>query len=157
MPATAPQGFRSAARKKDTRPTIHVFHEWTDDEDESVVIRRSDFHATMPSDEQMFLIAALMGDEDNSSASATAMVDLFRAALPSDEFRDMKSRLADPEDPLDMEILTQMMEHIMKGWTTFPTGPSSGSSQSPTSSGTKSTGRVRGKGSILSDSPSSGS
>lgn len=157
MPAPA-QGFRSAARKqKNTRPTVHVFHEWTDDEDESIVLRRSDFHATMPSDEQMFLIAALMGDEDNTAGSATAMLDLFRAALPPEEFRDMKSRLADSEDPLDMETISQMMEHIMKGWSTFPTGPSSASSTSPTGTGTTSTGRVRGKGSTRSPSPSTAS
>lgn len=123
--------------------------------DDGEVIGVDQFHATMPTDERLFLITAMIGDEENMAGSATALLDLLREALPPEEFRVFRSRFADPEDvDLDMDVLQDIVSTIMQEWTDFPTGPSSASSTSPTSTGSKSTGRVRGAGSIRSNSPS---
>jgi hypothetical protein len=163
--AQAPRSFRRAAKKQEERPVVAFELTWEEDlseEDaaagkEPEVYRTDTFHATRPTDERMFLIAALIGDEDATGSEATAVMELFRDSLPADEYRTLKSRLSDPEDSVDLEILQEIVEWLMKEWTTFPTKPSSGSSQSPTSAGTKSTGRVRGPGSTHSNSLSTAS
>lgn len=157
MTTTAPRSFRRAAAKKEARPTVTFTLDWVDDEDEEKVYRSDTFHATMPTDERLFLVAALIGDEDAVGAEATAVMDLLRDSLPSDEYRTIRARLADPEDSVDMETLGEVMEWLMEKWSDFPTQPSQGSSKSQTPTGPKSTGRVRGQGSTSSNSRSSAS
>ncbi len=161
MAATAPRSFRrSTAKKKEPRQVTPFTLDWVEDlteeqEAEGVeakVIRSDTFHATQPTDEQMFLIFAMLGDEDRMGSEATAVMDIFRDALPPSEFRTLRSRLADPDDSVDTEVLAEVLAWLMERWSTFPTRPSSDSSQSPTSTGTKSTGRVRGAGSTSSPS-----
>jgi hypothetical protein len=160
--AQAPRSFRRAARKQEKRPVTAFTLDWVEDlteeqEAEGVeadVIRSDVFHATMPTEERLFLVAAMLGDEDNVGSEAAGVMDLLRDTLPSSEFRVLKERLADPDDSVDMETLQEVLEWLMEKWSTFPTGPSSTSSASPTSTGTKSTGRVRGPGSTHSPSPS---
>jgi hypothetical protein len=162
MAASAPRSFRRAARKQEKRPVIAFTLDWVEDlteeqEAEGVepeVYRTDVFHATQPTEERMFLVAALIGDEDNMAAEATGLMELLRDILPPAEFRVLKERLADEEDSVDMETLQEVLEWLMEKWSTFPTEPSSASSKSPTSSGPKSTGRVRGQGSTHSASPS---
>lgn len=155
MAATAPRSFRRAAAKKEARPVVAFTLDWVDDEDEENVLRSDTFHATMPTDERLFLIAAAMGQDDEGVASeAAAIMDLLRDSLPPAEYRVLRSRLADPADSVDMEVMSEVLEWLMEKWSDFPTQPSSESSKSPTTSGQKSTGRVRGPGSTRSTSPS---
>lgn len=157
MPATPNRTFRrAAARKKVERPTVRFGIERLDDEGE--VVSTDYFHATMPSDEAMFMIAALIGDEENDAGAATALLDLLKESLPSQEYRVFRKRLMDPKDEdLTMEVVEEIVEMLMEDWSTFPTGQSSASSTSPTPTGTTSTGRVRGSGSTSSNSRSSAS
>lgn len=157
MVASAPRSFRRAASKKVAQPVLAFNLDWVDDEDESIVYKSDTFHATRPTDERLFLVAAAMGDEDNAGSEAGAVMSIFRDALPEKEYRTLRSRLADPEDSVDMETIGEVMEWLMKEWTAFPTEPSPNSSTSPTTTGTKSTGRVRGTGSTRSASPSTAS
>lgn len=160
--AQAPRSFRRATKKQEERPVLAFDLTWEEDLSEEDVaagkepeVYRSDvFHSTKPTDERLFMIAALVGDEDGVGSEATAVMDLFRDSLPADEYRVLRQRLADPEDSVDLDVLQDVMEWLMKEWTSFPTKQSSGSSGSPTSAGTKSTGRVRGTGSTRSPSPS---
>lgn len=158
MVATAPRAFRRAAAKNKTpRPTLAFTLDWVDDEDEEKVIKSDVFHAQRPTDERLFLVAATMGDEDASGQEAGAVMSIFRDALPAEEYRTLRARLADPDDSVDMETIGEVMEWLMKEWTAFPTEPSPNSSTSPTTTGSKSTGRVRGTGSTRSPSPSTAS
>src|SRR5687768_2660530 len=154
MPTTAPRAFRRAATKSAERPITAFTLDWVDDEDEEKVYRSDTFHATKPTDERLFLVAAMIGDEDHLGSEATAVLDIFRDSLPHDEYVILKQRLVDPEDSVDMETIAEVLEWLMESWSDFPTGPSSASSQSPTRTGTNSTGRVRGTGSTRSPSPS---
>lgn len=157
MVASAPRSFRRSAARKIERPTVTFTLDWVDDEDEEKVLRSDTFHATKPTDERLFLVAASIGDEDNAGSEAGAIMSIFRDALPEKEYKTLRSRLADPEDSVDMETIGEVMEWLMEKWTDFPTEPSHNSSTSPTSSGTTSTGRVRGTGSTRSPSRSTAS
>lgn len=162
--ATAPRAFRRAAKKAVERPSVAFTLDWVEDltpeqEAEGVeaqVIRSDTFHATQPSDERLFLIAAILGDEDGGGEPA-AVLELFRDSLPRNEFRILKARLADPEDSVDLDVFKDVLEWLMEKWADFPTQQSAASSPSQTSTGTNSTGRVRGQGSTRSASPSTAS
>jgi hypothetical protein len=152
---------RSVAEKKKgvvEQPTVAFTLDWVDDEDPEKVIRSDTFHATRPTDERLFLIAALAGDEDAGGvAEAAAVVEIFRDALPEDEYRILRRRIKDPEDDVNLDMLQDVMFWLMGEWSSFPTAPASDSSASRRSTGAKSTGRVRGPGSTRSttDSPAS--
>lgn len=163
MATTAPRAFRRAATKTVTRPVTAFTLDWVEDlteeqeaaGEEAAILRSDVFHATQPTDERLFLIAASLGGEDtDGTAEASAIMELFRDTLPEKEYKVLRQRLLDPADSVDIETLSEVLEWLMEKWTTFPTGPSSGSSTSRASTGTTSTGRVRGQGSIPSRSPS---
>jgi hypothetical protein len=148
---TAPRAFRRSVEKKKTqeRPTVAFTLDWVDDEDESNVLRSDTFHATMPSDERLFIVAAMAGNEDSQGTSeAAAVMDMLKDALPLPEFRTLKQRLLDPDDDVNLEMLQDVMYWLMEEWASFPTQPASDSSGSKASTGVKSTGRVRSKESI---------
>lgn len=153
---TAPKTFhRQVAAKKAAapRPTIEFMIENMDPVEEGEEVHADQFHATMPSDERLFVLAAMAGDEDsNGAAEAAATMDLLKATLPADEFRLLKRRLLDPEDIVDMDLLQDILMWLTEEWSTFPTEPASASSASPPSTGARSTGRVRGAGSTRSTS-----
>lgn len=151
--ASAPRSFRRAVKKQAERPTVTFALDRTDDEYN--VIESDIFHATQPTDERLFLIAAMVGDEDAVGSEATATLELLRDSLPPDEYRTLRRRLADPDDQdATLEVVQEVIEWLMEQWTAFPTQPSSDSSTSQTPSGTKSTGRAPGRGSTRSTSPS---
>jgi hypothetical protein len=160
--AQAPRSFRRAAKKQTDRPVVAFTLDWLEDlTDEQIaageepeVIRSDTFHATKPTDERLFLVAALIGDEDAVGSEATAVIELFRDCLPTSEYRTLKDRLGDPNDSVDLDVLQEITGWLLEEWTSFPTEPSSGSSTSRTNTGPKSTGRAPGKGSTRSTSPS---
>ena len=149
--ANAPtRSFRRRAKKVAARPVSVFSPDWVDEDEEGneIIVRSDVFHASMPSNETLFFLMADLNDDDADGADVVAMKRLLMASLPADEFRILKQRLEDPEDPLDMEWLGEILQDVMKDWTDFPTEQSAASSGSPTSTGQRSTGRVRGKGSI---------
>lgn len=147
---TAPHAFRRhiAEKKASVRPTIEFNLDWVDDEDMEKIIRSDTFHATQPNDERMFLLAAVAGDEEAGAAEeAAALMDIFKATLPPEEFTILRSRLRDPKDDVTVEMLQEVFMWLIGEWSSFPTEPSSVSSPSPQPTGATSTGRVRGEGS----------
>jgi hypothetical protein len=152
---TAPRAFRRAvADKKSTaRPVVEFTLESTDSEGE--VVRTDVFHARRPTDERLFILAAMAGDEDAGGAEEAAVtLDLLKDILSAEEFKTLKTRLLDPEDDVDMDMLQEVLMWLVGEWASFPTEPSSDSSTSQDASGTKSTGRVRGPGSTRSTTTS---
>lgn len=151
--ASAPQGFRSRVKDRVTneRRTVTFFLETTDEDEDGkeFVVRRDDFTAVAPTEEQLMLILAQGGRDDANVADEMASIlDLFKITLSAREHRVLMKRLKDPEDlEVTMETLVDIFEWLMEQWQDFPTQPPSGSSTSQGSTGTKSTGRVRGKGS----------
>lgn len=151
--ATAPQGFtrRVKDRVKKERPTVPFFIETTDEDEDGneIVISRDDFTATKPTDEQLILMTAYGANTEATAADEmNAIITFFKDVLPNKEYRRLIQRLRDPEDlDVDRELLMDIFEMLMAAWNSFPTQSASDSSASPTPTGTRSTGRVRGKGS----------
>lgn len=158
MVATSQQTFRRKIQSKVApRKEVAFTLVWEQDASEveegqePEVYRVDTFHATKPTDEQLFLIAALVGDEENEAGEAAAVVEILRNSLPREEYRILRERIADPEDDVDLDMVKEVVQWLMSEWTDFPTKPSSGSSNSQASTGERSTGRVRGQGSIPSN------
>jgi hypothetical protein len=151
---TASRSFRRQVAKKKgpiERPHVEFTLDWVDENDE--VVKTTTFHSTMPSDENLFLLAAMAGDEDATAAEeAAGIMALFKSSLPEDEYRILRQRLKDPEDDVTLEVLQEVIPWLMEEWTAFPTQPASASSASPVTTGARSTGRVRGQGSTRSTS-----
>ena len=124
---------------------------------EPEVYRVDTFHAQKPTDEKMFLIAAMFGDEENEAGEAAAVVEILKDALPREEYRVLRERIADPDDDVNLEMIRDVVQWLMTEWADFPTRPSSASAALPASTGERSTGRAPGPGSILSTSESPGS
>lgn len=151
--ASAPRAFRRAVaqRAKVERPVVEFVLTTLDANDEEKVLRQDLFHATSPTEERLFLLAAAAGDEDgNVATEAAAVLDVFRDALPEKEYKVLRERLKDPEDDVDIQMLQDVFAWLMEEWAGFPTAPSSGSSALPLDTGTRSTGRVHGQGSTRS-------
>lgn len=151
--ATAPQGFqrRIKERKEKTRPQVAFFLETTDEDAEGkeFVVRRDDFVATMPTEEQLMLIYANGGNSDATVGDELhAIFSFFKDALPPDQYKVLVSRFRDPDDvEVDGEVLTEVFGWLMEQWQDFPTKSPSDSSKSQGTTGARSTGRVRGPGS----------
>jgi hypothetical protein len=151
---TASQGFirRVKDRADDgPRPSVGFFISTVDEDEDGneIEVRRDDFTATMPGDEQLLVMVAEGGREGATVADeVAALLDFFRAALPAAQYRLLFRRFKDPQDPdVDFETLQDIFQWLMEQWQDFPTQQPAGSSKSSGSTGTKSTGRVRGKGS----------
>lgn len=151
--ASAPQGFqrRVKERAEKTRAQVSFFLETTDEDEEGneFVIRRDDFVATMPSEEQLMLVYAQGGREDATVGDELAAVlRVFKDALPPAQYKILIGRLRDPDDPdVDAEGLMEIFGWLMEQWQDFPTKSPSVSSESQGGTGARSTGRVRGKAS----------
>lgn len=151
--ATAPQGFQRRVKERavQTRQQVPFFLETTDEDDEGneIVVRRDDFVATMPSEEQLMLVFATGGREDASIGDEiSAILQVFKDALPSNQYKVLIGRLRDPNDAdVDADALMEIFSWLMEQWQDFPTKSPSGSSASQGSTGARSTGRARGKGS----------
>ena len=144
---------RQVKRRAAVAPSItSVSIDTVDENDEPV--GTDVFHFSRPTEEQLFLMAASMGGETSVADEAAAVLDIMRVSLPTEEFRKLRSRLLDPEDGLDMEVLGGTIQDLLSAWSDFPTKPQSASSESQNGSGPKSTGRVRGAGSTHSPSTS---
>lgn len=151
--ASAPQGFRRRVKDRvaKERTQISFFLETTDEDEngEEFVVRRDDFTAVAPTDEQLMLMMALGGREDAGVGDeVAAMLDFFKAVLPPAQYKILLGRLRDPDDlDVDAEALGEIFQFLMEKWQDFPTTQPSDSSGSRGTSGARSTGRVRGKAS----------
>lgn len=161
--ATAAHGFRRRVkdRQAKVRPEISFFLESFDEDEDGneVVVRRDDFVAKMPTEEQMLLIFAMGGREDATIGDEIASIlDVLKSSLGPEQYRVLYRRLKDPDDlDVTIESIEEIFEWLVEQWQDFPTQPSAGSSGSQASSGGRSTGRAPGKGSTLSSSASDAS
>lgn len=158
MAQTPMQGFTKAIEEREVGPSIVGFFlkttEGVDENGDDIVYRYDEFHATQPTEDRLMMLLANAARRDATLADeAAAIFDLFRAILPPNEYRILERRFNDPRDMgVDYEMLGQVMEWLMEQWQDFPTQQPAASSGSRATTGTKSTGRVRGKGSIPSTS-----
>lgn len=155
--ATTPQVFNRRVKERVTRerPTL-TFRLQTTDEDENgneYVARYDDFEATAPTEEQLMVLMARGGSTDATNADEMASIlDFFKNVLTPRGYKVLMGRFTDPNDlDVDAETLIDVFEWLLGEWQDFPTMSPADSTGTRASSGTKSTGRVRGKGSTRSN------
>lgn len=152
--ASAPQGFQRRVKDRVAREegkVVNFFLETTDEDEHGneFVVRRDDFTASMPTEEQLLVLFAEGGREDATMADeASAIFSLFKTVLPANQYKLLMRRFKDPDDlDVDFEAIQDILNWLMEQWQSFPTKSPSASSPSQGSSGARSTGRARGKGS----------
>lgn len=161
--ATAPQGFQRRVKERavKTRPQVSFFLSTTDEDEDGneIEIRRDNFVATMPSEEQLMLVYAQGGNSEASVGDElSAVLRVFKDALPPAQHKVLMARFRDPDDvDVDSEALMEIFGFLMEQWQDFPTQSPPVSSASPEKTGVRSTGRAPGRGSTrsTSDSPAS--
>lgn len=106
--------------------------------------------AHYPGDGRLMMLLATAGSAASASASemevAGEMFEVLQHSFDTPDYRFIRSLVASGRLPID--LVGEMIRDMMERWTTFPTKPASGSPQSPQATGTRSTGRSPGKGSI---------
>lgn len=153
--ATSQKAFRRRVDdhlpKKQERETILVPIEdyYVDDEGNEVVTRRNEFNFSRPTQEQLLLAFAMGGREDSTVGDeVSAIFSFMKDTLPDNEYKVLVRRFRDPnDDTVNSDLLIEIFQMLMEEWQSFPTQQPSGSSGSQGSSGGRSTGRARGKGS----------
>ncbi len=107
--------------------------------------------ANPPTPEQLAIALAMGASEFSTIADEmAAALDIFRSVLSKADYRILVMRLRDPEDEVDLEMLSEIVEWLVEQWQDFPTQPPSASSRSAKPTGPRSTGRSPGKGSTRS-------
>lgn len=123
-------------------------------------IAGQEFKASVPTTGQTALIMAALGNAEIGASERMAEIMAFLdSVLQDDGMKRLRKLMRDGVVPLDMifggnedndrGIVEFIVSHASDE---RPTQPSSSSSSSPESTGRRSTGRVRGEGSIPSDS-----
>ena len=113
-----------------------------------------EFVADVPSPGRINVLFGARGGVEGTRA----VWDFLRAVLHGDGFQRLQKLVADGKFPPQLlfggdELNEEgVVDHIISARAGLPTQPSSDSSPSPTSDGKRSTGRVRGPGSISSPS-----
>lgn len=113
------------------------------------------FTATFPKDGTLLLFMAAQAEDTDEATQAAAVFDLLREIFEPEQFRKLRAWLKD--GAMTPDLLTEIMTWLIEEWAAFPTQPPSGSSAPRTTTGTRSTGRVRATASTPQLSPSGGS
>lgn len=144
---TARRSFKLATNAAADRGFPPIELEFEDpDSGEPIVLT-----ANYPGDGTLMLAVSDITDEDSGVNSMSSILSILRGALSDSDYRTLRGWIR--SGALDVPTLGDILSDLMEAWTSFPTKPSSGSLQSQPTTGTKSTGRVRGAGSTLPPSP----
>lgn len=139
---SAGKSFTLAAKKK-LAPEPNGEYDSRSYTFESEAGKKRTIIANYPGDGVMtMLIAASGGGLANMTAEVFRVVD---NSFSREDARYLRQLVANEE--LTVDQLMEIVKDMVEGWTAFPTQPSSDSEPSPSSTGQRSTGRVRGKGS----------
>jgi hypothetical protein len=99
--------------------------------------------AWLPSDEQVILLMASMGEDSNGADVMSAAFTFLKGTHDEESYRYIRSRFADPDDPFEADTLTDIAFWLVEEKAARPTRPSGGSSQSPGNTGSSSTASAR--------------
>jgi len=110
------------------------------------------YRAYKPTDGQYAFVMATTGKHASTQDQIAGQVNFFLALFEQEDADTLARRLLDRNDPFGLETVTEIFAAMMEEWSGRPTKSSSASSQSPRTTGRKSTPRT--PKSISSDSPS---
>lgn len=98
--------------------------------------------AYKPEDGQLAILMATTGRHSNLHEKIAGVINFFVATLDEKSHHHLVDRLLDRKDPFGIEEVTDIMKNLVEEWTGHPTESSSGSPQSRSSGGRKSTPRT---------------
>lgn len=93
------------------------------------------------------LLAITRGLSDDDMLAEVGIIDAFMdLCLTEETATRLRERMDDPQDPFDLDTLTNIIQALQGAWSKRPTGPSGPSSQQPRRTGKASTARARRTG-----------
>lgn len=97
-----------------------------------------------------------MGDNPTGEQGIQAMLDVLEATLLPENFHRFQGRMKDPDNPIELDQVSEIVPWIMESYGLRPTAPSEDSSGGPSSlaPGTSSTENTRPVELISANSPS---
>ena len=133
---SGPKAFKTAAKRE---VDSEIFE---DAEPLAITIDDDEFTLLPPTGAQMALIIATMNEEDSRSQIA-GVVDFIDAVMEDADRHRFRKRLFKRNDPLDLEVVQDVISYCVGEWSGRPTESSDGSTPSPSSGGSRSTARRR--------------
>lgn len=85
------------------------------------------YTASPPSTTAISILTAIFQSGNDGEVIATVLNLFFPLIENQDESRRLRRRLFDPQDPLDIVTLTEVISDLLEEWTGFPTKPSTAS------------------------------
>lgn len=130
------KNFESAAREKDDNERIPFGFEingegWGRDKEHK-------FEGLSPTEGQIGLFMAAVGSGEYATGLA-AIMEILKSSLNHGSYSALRSRIADEDDPLEMDDLSDIVAYLIELVTARPTQPRSGSTGTRRSTGSSST------------------
>jgi hypothetical protein len=130
------KNFESAARERDDDERIPISFEingegWGRDKEHK-------FEGLSPTKGQVALFMAAVGSGEYAAGLA-AIMELLKHSLNHGSFTALRSRIADEDDPLEMDDMSDIVAYLIELVTARPTQPRSDSSGTRRSTGSSST------------------
>lgn len=98
--------------------------------------------AYFPGDGQLAMLAASLGRHSSQHTAIAGIIDFFVEVMDDESHAYLVERLLDRKDPFGLDEVQSIMEWMMEEWTARPTQSPSGSTQSRSSGGLRSTRRT---------------
>lgn len=110
--------------------------------------RDTPYECIIPDETQISLYSASLGGRRVSVANAMkATLDLFEVNMPPAQYDDLYNRLLDPDDPVSITTLQDVLKTLIEEAQGFPTEPESDSGSSRGTTGGRSTASSQRAGS----------
>jgi hypothetical protein len=104
-----------------------------------------EFIAYPPTPGQAALFMAAQAKNRDVADSVAGVIDFFDGLLDEDGQALFHQRLLDRDDSLDFDIVSEIIEALFEEWSARPTQPSSASTSSRKSAGSRSTAKPRSR------------
>jgi hypothetical protein len=113
------------------------------DEGNTLVLDGEKLRYYRPTDGQLAIYFASTGRHSSDADRTAAVINFFIELFDKESQEHLVERLLDRTDPFGLPKIEEMLEALTEEWSGRPTRRSSGSTQSRTSGGRKSTARTR--------------
>ena len=105
------------------------------------IVDGSEFTAYPPTSGQFALMLSAQASHRGIADKVAAMIDFFDGMLEEEDQQVFRRRLLDRRDPMDFDMVEEIMEYLIEEWSARPTQPPHESSSSPPATGRKSTAK----------------
>lgn len=114
----------------------------TDDEGTRFLVGDKEMVAYKPDEAQFAMLMASVGRGQSDSDRIAGFINFMVAIMDDKSAAYLEKRLLNRRDPFGVDHMEQIMSNLTARWTGNPTKEPSGSTASPSTGGTSSTGRI---------------